>query len=643
MNVEASFAFAAIVISILILYYYYKLNKVKNTQGTFFVCLVVDNTLTALSSYMKWAVAKYVPNAGEAFYDSMSYIYFITHVLMIVFFFLYIYSDVRSWREMPQWAKIFVIMPIVFSLSFIATNPIHHMVYSYNGSLYCRQSGIIVAYLTFAYYYLITILVIILFHKSFANKDRAVVLTLMGIGLLSVAIQLIFPEMQVEVFAIALSSLMLFLFIQNPTEQIDVMLRTYSRSAFSEKMRDNIISRRRFDLIVVDIRSYRDYEAKHEKGGRPLMKEAASRIKEIASEAEVYRVAENALAIEIIRPKARETTELIKRIEEELDKIWEIDDEQISLQGHMLRLSMPGDISDNEQLQILIERFRNNSFENRCMTAENFDMQSLDRYRRISAALARVIDKKQFEIRYTPVYSMALSRVIGGEIAVRFYDDDLGYVYHDEIFSYAERSGHALQLGELMFEDICSFISEHRLSDFGLSFLLLKIMPGICMQPGMYAKLKQITDKYNIDPRIFCLQITEQTVSRATQLFKQNINEMHEAGIKFCLEDYGSGFTSIASVYEMPFSILMVNHSVMHAAMSNEKARITMDSTLAMARDLSMMTMVAGINDDKMFNVISDMACDFAIGNYFFEQLDGEEFLKVVKISAEERDGEGDI
>lgn len=643
MSVEASFAFAAIVISVLILYYYYRLNKVKNTQGTFFVCLVIDNTLTALSTYMRWAVEKYVPDISPVFFNAMSYIYFITHVLMIVLIFLYIFSDVRSWKEMPQWAKVFVIAPITFSLTFIATNPIHHMVYTYAGSIYTRQTGIIVPYITFAYYYLITLFVIIWFNKSFSDKDRSVVLTLMGIGLASVAIQLIFPEMQVEVFAIALSELMLFLFIQNPTEQIDALLGIYSRSAFSEKMRDNIISRRRFDLIVVDIRSYRDYEAKHEKGGRPLMKEVSGHIKDIVSEANVYRVAENTLAIEIIKPKARETTELIEKIEDDLDKTWEIDGENIPMQGHLLKLCMPGDINDNEQLQVLIERFRNNSFENRCMSIENFDLQSLDRYRRISAALARVIDKKQFEIRYTPVYSMALSRVIGGEIGVRFYDDDLGYVYNDEIFSYAERSGHAQQLGDLMFEDICSFIAEHKIADLGLSFLLLKLMPGICMQPGMFGKLKAKADKYGVDQKIFCLQITEQTVARATQLFKQNINEMHEAGIKFCLEDYGSGFTSIASVYEMPFSILMVNQAVMHAAMRNEKARITMDSTLAMARDLSMMTMVAGINDDKMFNVISDMACDFAIGNYFFEQLDGEEFLKVARISAEENDGGGDI
>ncbi|MCR4586471.1 MAG: EAL domain-containing protein [Lachnospiraceae bacterium] len=639
MNVEASFAFAAIVISVLILYYYYRLNKVKNTQGAFFVWLVVDNTLTALSSYMRWAVDKYVSDVPDMFYYAMSYIYFITHTVMIVLIFLYIFSNVRSWREMPAFAKAFVIVPVSLALIFIATNPLHQLVYSYDGNIYRRESGIIVVYITFIYYFISTLFVVIWFNKSFSNKGRTVVLTILGIGLASVVIQLLLPEMQVEVFAIALSELILFLFIQNPTEQIDAALGTYSKTAFSEKMRDNIISRRRFDLIVLDIRSYRDYEAKHEKGGRPLMKAVAYRLRELASDIGIYKVAENTLAIEIIRPKAREATELISRVEADMDGIWDVEGEKVSLQGHLLKLCMPGDISDYEQLQVLIERFRNKAYESRCMSINDFDMQSLDRYRHISGALARVIDKKQFEIRYTPVYSMALSRVIGGEIAVRFYDDELGYVYNDEIFSYAERSGHALQLGQLIFEDVCSFISEHRLSDLGLSFLLLELMPDISMQPSMYSKLKGIADRYRVDPKIFCLQVTERTVSRATPTFRENINEMNAAGIRFCLEDYGSGFTNIASIYEMPFSILMVNQAVMHAAMGNEKARITMDSTLTMARDLSMMTMVAGINDEKMFGVISDMAVDFAIGNYFFEQLDGEEFLKVARLSAEERDG----
>ena len=68
--------------------------------------------------------------------------------------------------------------------------------------------------------------------------------------------------------------------------------------------------------------------------------------------------------------------------------------------------------------------------------------------------------------------------------------------------------------------------------------------------------------------------------------------------------------------------------------MSNEKARITMDSTLVMARDLSMMTMVEGIDEENQFEMISDMACDLAKGKYFYEQLVEEEFLQVIQLKA---------
>ncbi len=636
MNIEASFALTAILISALILYYYYRLNKVNDTQGFIFVLLVADNTLTAFSSYSKWALSRFVTEIPDAVLSGMSYIYFLTHTMMILLVFLYILFNVRSWKEIALWAKVAVIVPITVAEIMVLTNPIHHLIYSYSNGIYRREPGMIVTYLAFAYYFILTLFVIIWHNKGFSNKDRTVVLILLAVGLSSVVIQMLRHEYQVEVFAIALSELIMFLFILNPTEQMDVSIGTYSRSAFVNRMRDGVISRRRFDLVIADIRNYRDYERKHEKGGRPLMQAVARRLNELIPAASVYRLSENTLAIEVLKPKARETAELVSLLEEEFKKTWEIDKEMISMQAHLLKLSFPDDIQDTEQLHALISRFRNNNYENKSLTIKDFDMQGLERYRKISGALARVIDKKQFEVRYTPVYSMALSRVIGAEVGVRFYDDELGYVYHDEIFDYAERSGHAVQLGALMFEDICSFISEHKLDSMGLSFLMMKIMPAISMQQGMMDAMRQIVEKYDLDPKIFCLQITEQTISRATPVFKNNIRDLHEAGVRLCLEDYGSGFTNIASIYEMPFSILMVNQSVMHAAMANEKARITMDCTLAMARDLSMMTMVAGINDEKMFDVISDMAVDFSIGNYYFEQLDGEEFLKVARISAEE-------
>ena len=54
-----------------------------------------------------------------------------------------------------------------------------------------------------------------------------------------------------------------------------------------------------------------------------------------------------------------------------------------------------------------------------------------------------------------------------------------------------------------------------------------------------------------------------------------------------------------------------------------------------MARELGMITGVDGINEAASFRMISDMDCDMAKGNYFFEELDPEEFIKVLHMSAE--------
>ena len=140
---------------------------------------------------------------------------------------------------------------------------------------------------------------------------------------------------------------------------------------------------------------------------------------------------------------------------------------------------------------------------------------------------------------------------------------------------------------------------------------------------------------------LICLLISEYTVSKASKAFKENLSKMAGEGLRFCLEDYGSGFTSITSIYELPFSVLKVNKSVMQATMSNEKARITMDSTLVMARDLSMMTMVEGIDEENQFEMISDMACDLAKGKYFFDQIDEGEFVRVLHMAAEKDGKEG--
>ncbi|MBR3104995.1 MAG: EAL domain-containing protein [Lachnospiraceae bacterium] len=642
MSYEAGFAIASVILSILLIVYFLRLNKMYNTQNGLFLALLIDNGLTSLCTVCLCGLRYLQPSFRIPASDFFSYVYFITHILMLIMLFLYLLSTIKKWRELRLIVRLGILVPISIVLLVVLSNPFTHAIYSYRSGEYSREPGIAVIYITFAYYFSLMVLVLLLHQKSFSVKRRFIFMTVLGLGLFSVLVQMYRPEVKVETVTITLCGLVLFLFVQNPTVQIDPDFHVYSRQAFLDRLRYNMLSRKRFDIIELilpdfDVQTY----ALNAEQKKEILKQISVFLTFELHNGNLYHTDQLAFVIELVRPEAKEVSSLIRTIRARFEEPWKLENEKIFLAGRMLRLILPTEAQEEQLVLGVMNRFEKGSSENRVLTAADFDLQAIERNQKITGALARAMEKKNFEMRYTPIYSMGLERIVAAEVSVRFLDEELGYVYDDEIYNYAERSGHALQLGEMIFEKSCEFIEKQDLKGKGLSFLGLRLHPAMCLQYGLMERLTQIAQAHHVDQRMICLLISEYTVSKASKAFKENLSKMAGEGLRFCLEDYGSGFTSITSIYELPFSVLKVNKSVMQATMSNEKARITMDSTLVMARDLSMMTMVEGIDEENQFEMISDMACDLAKGKYFFDQIDEGEFVRVLHMAAEKDGKEG--
>ncbi len=637
MTYEAAFAIASIFISVQIALNFAKYNKVSNNQGRLFLALVIDNGITGLSVAARWIFLYYFKSCPTWLLELMSYIYFISHLLLILLMFLYILSTVRIWRELAAWIRLLILLPICSEALVLLTNPLTHLVYNHTpDGIYHRGPWIFTVYIVSAYYILMIFFILFWFRKSFSAKRIGIILLVMAMGIASTVVQFLLPEIPLEVVTGSVCALILYLFIQNPSEQIDPELNMLSRTAFIERMRFNLLARKRFDLVELLLPDMIDFERRNgTEKTHTLLSSIVEWLSSLGENTNLYHYDKNSFALEVISPHAGEVGGLIRAIRKRFDEAWEVDGEVLAVPSRMLRLILPTELQDEQVLYGVMNRFAMNcNNELRVMTVSDFDLDTIKRNREINGALARAMEKNNFEMRYTPIYSPALERIVAAEVSLRFFDDELGYVYDDELFRFAEQSGHVLQLGELIVESTCRFIHEEKLQEQGLSFLAIRLHPAMCLQYRLMDRLKEIVGKYDIPPSMLCLMLSEYTVSTATAAFRAGLSTLEETGVRFCLEDYGSGFTSITSIFEMPFSVLKINQSVIRAALSIEKARITMDATLQMARDLNMMTMVEGIEDERYFDMIKDMACDLAKGNYFFEQLVKEEFLNVIHLKA---------
>jgi len=635
-NYEAAFSIAAVILSVQIVANFIKYNRVSNAQSTYFILLVVDNAITALTSIVKWLVVKFIDDVPINILEISSHIYFITHFLVVILMFFYLFSTIRSFREIPMAAKAVIAVPGAGILLFVLSNPVTYAIFYYTpDGVYHRAAGIVAVYIGFIYYMGLILFSLLYYRESFSARRRNIVLVILGLGMISTVVQLFIPQLVVECCMISICSLILFLFIQNPSERLDPDLDVLSSAAFLERMKYSLITRKRFDMVEVIMPELGDYErSAGQTAMTELLKAVVYFLSTLRENITIFRIDKGIFALEISHPKTGEVTEVVKKIEERFGKPW--GEEATHQSVRILRMALPTELQDITLMQGVMKSFAESPDEMRLMKTADFDLDKIRRDREITGTLSRAIDSNKFEIRYTPVYSQALERVVAAEVALLFFDEELGYIYDDELFRFAQRSGQVMQLSEMVFDNTCRFIKEQGPDKMGLSFLAIRLHPAMCLQYRILDRLKASMEKYGIDPRMICLMLSEYTVSTARRSFKASIAEIEKTGIRICLEDYGSGFTSITSIFEMPFTVLKINRSVIRSAMDNAKARITMDCTLTMARELDMMTMVEGIDDAGYLNMISNMACDLAKGNYFYEQLVEEEFLKVIQMKVAE-------
>ena len=65
--------------------------------------------------------------------------------------------------------------------------------------------------------------------------------------------------------------------------------------------------------------------------------------------------------------------------------------------------------------------------------------------------------------------------------------------------------------------------------------------------------------------------------------------------------------------------------------MENDKAEITLESTLELARSLKMRTVIDGITDKKEFDLISGLPCDYAKGTFFYKEIEEVQLLQLLQ------------
>ncbi len=374
--------------------------------------------------------------------------------------------------------------------------------------------------------------------------------------------------------------------------------------------------------VLVDSLGKEDTEA--------ILKHVTAFMTDIKRNALVFQLDSDLMAVKYQSQGKEEEDSLFEEVKARFKEPWHSGFMETMLSAGFLRLSCPADVNNMESFAHIMGNMNLIQLQ----PGEEYPIEKLlgdDKEQQMLKAIRRALDENSFQVYYQPIYSTHEKKVIAAEALIRLFDPEFGYIPPEPMIALAEKEGYILRIGEIVFTEVCRFYSENKLDKLGIEYIEVNLSAVQCVQNRLAEQFIGIMKDYRLGPERINFEITESSAMINDAEVARNIARFEEQGVSLSLDDYGTGYSNISYLYNLPFMIMKVDKSILWTSEKNEKADIILRNTFRMAKRLNMKVVMEGVETEAQIRKLLSLECDYFQGYYFSKPVEGKKFIEYVK------------
>ena len=242
----------------------------------------------------------------------------------------------------------------------------------------------------------------------------------------------------------------------------------------------------------------------------------------------------------------------------------------------------------------------------------------------IKKALEYAVDNNKVEVFMQPVIDGATGKLVGAEALARIRDENGKLIPPGLFIPIAEKNGKINQLGEQVFAKTCKFIQENDIKKMGMKWVNVNLSPIQFMRSDLDVRLHAILDKYEVDPGVIHLEVTEEAMGEEGLMEKQ-IGNIREKGFFFVLDDFGKGYSNISRLKKYPFINIKLDMSIVWDYCKNPD--VILPNLVNTFEKMGFSVTAEGVEDEKMAADMVKIGCDYLQGYYYSMPIPIDEFV----------------
>ena len=635
MMYNADFLIAAVVILLLVLRNFLDQKRAEDLNSRVFLFFVVIGILDVIAEL----VSNYYITSGDGDFGLAAVvtttIFYLFQVLLPYVLLCYIMT-LHDNKLISVKKMLLVGLATILLASIVLTNPFTEKLFYFDVSAgYVEGPWYRLMYYSALFHLAVILILVTSWRKEFGPQKIKVILVILILCGCGGVIQLLHYSLLMTGFGMSLGILALFLTINNPNANRDSLTGVYNHLYLTRRSDELIAAGKSFHIITIYL-----YQLKHinkvagVEGGDYILQLTAKKLEELCG-SRVFRITGKRFLV--LTMSLQEYEYYITQIKKMFETDMQMDADSskpatpVILSGivHGQKLGASGLMLEYaEYLESL-------SMQNGMIEVIQDDQQTMDGFlynKKVEQYLRTAIAQDLFEVYYQPVYSTEKNDFVTLEALSRLHHPELGWIAPDVFIQIAEKNHMIEQITDLQFKRICMFINEHRdlmkkLFNIKVNLSSLDLMRSDCSSHFI-----RMMDDMDIQHDWIQFEITETVATEYNAGLGMVVDGFMAAGVRLCLDDFGSGYANLNTVMRLPFSAIKIDRTLLFDICNDKKRAMFYQSIVETFHRMGYSIVTEGVETEEEMSLLSSWGVDMIQGYYFSRPLPVDELLKLLNM-----------
>ncbi len=253
-------------------------------------------------------------------------------------------------------------------------------------------------------------------------------------------------------------------------------------------------------------------------------------------------------------------------------------------------------------------------------------LKQLNRDKYIEEHFSKALAQKEFRMYLQPQINLQARAVTSAESLVRWKTSDGTLLFPDDFIPYLEKKRLISQLDYYMLEQVCAYQGQRQSAGRDLHVVAVNFSRVTLTETDFYQKVLDTMAQHHIPHGCIAIEIVETALNTLSKKSLEQLSALKEMGVKVAIDDFGSGYSNLSELGDLPIHVLKLDKEFLWRAAQNEKIHSIIVSVIDMSHKIGLKVICEGVETQAHVDFLYQVGCDYAQGYFYSKPVAKEDY-----------------